>query len=484
MTYKKWKIEKSNKQGISFSSATVCLFLFLFLSFNLLYCQSSDSNYRQNVSETIKTLEEIFNVEIKDDKNLLYEKKLDYSDWRIRQGNLEVSLANILAPFDLSFSKESDSLYRIVPFWYHRVSEAVGVERLNYLKNLYNNQKTWNERKGLLKNCMYTALLLDKAPAMPKNKPVLTPKRIYGDYSVENIALEVIPGVFATGSVYKPYPLNGKNAIVLSPNGHFGGGRYRESQQKRCATLARMGAIVVSYDLFAWGESQLQFPNEYHRNSIAQTMQVLNGMRLLDYLVTIPGVDPERVGVTGGSGGGSHSLFLAALDDRIKVSVPVVMVSAHHSGGCPCESGRPIHLCGNGTTNVEIAAMAAPRPQLIISDGGDWTKNSPEVEIPFIKRIYGFFGKEELLKNAHFPEEVHDYGPSKRMVMYPFMAKYLKLNLRKIQNSSGDIDESSVVIEEEKTMKVFGENGEKLPANALKDIDELYAMFDEINDKN
>ncbi|TEB41047.1 acetylxylan esterase, partial [Flavobacterium circumlabens] len=126
--------------------------------------------------------------------------------------------------------------------------------------------------------------------------------RFYKDYSIENIGLDILPGVYVTGSIYKPYPLNKKSAIILTPDGHFGDGRYRKDEQLRCAVLAKMGAIVVSYDLFAWGESMLQFPEETHRNSIASTVQVLSGIRLLDYLATIKNADMSRVGVTGGSG--------------------------------------------------------------------------------------------------------------------------------------------------------------------------------------
>ncbi len=456
-------------------------FFLMLLACLVSFGQNSDTNYKQSVAKSVNKIEEIFKVEIQDKDQLLKDKELDYADWRIRHGNLEVSLANLLSPFNLSYSKESDSVYSIKRFQYHKVTPEIGAERLDFLANSYNNLKDWKKRKQELQSCIKEALLLDRAPKQPDSKPILTKKRTYKGYSVENIALEVLPGVYATGSVYKPYPLENDLAIILTPNGHFGDGRYRESQQLRCATLAKMGAVVVSFDLFAWGESQLQFPPRTHRNSIAQTVQVLNGLRLLDYLEDLPGTDPERVGVTGGSGGASHTLFLTAIDDRIKVSVPAVMVSAYHSGGCPCESGQPIHLCGNGTSNPEIAALAAPRPQLIISDGGDWTQNVPKVEFPFIKNIYEFYGKRDLVENAHFPEESHDYGVSKRMAMYPFMAEHLGLDLKKVQNHSGEIDESEITVETENEMKVFGDNGENLPKNALKNIDDLYTMFGEKN---
>jgi hypothetical protein len=441
----------------------------------------SDTNFRKPVTETIKNIETIFKITVIDDRGLLKGKELDYADWRIEPGNLEVSLANILVPFELTYFKQPDGKYQIRKYENHKVSVDKGKERLDYLTTLYSNVADWEKRKKEIKACMITSFGLDKAPPMPKSKPILTPKRIYKDYSVENIALEILPGVYTTGSIYKPFPLNKKSAIILTPDGHFGDGRYRKDEQYRCAIMAKMGAIVVSYDLFAWGESLLQFPEETHRNSIASTVQVLSGIRLLDYLATIKNADVSRVGVTGGSGGGSHTMFLSALDDRITVSAPVVMVSSHFSGGCPCESGRGIHLCGNGTNNAEISAMMAPKPQLIVSDGKDWTLAVPELEFPFIQRTYELYGKRNLVENAHFAKEGHDFGVSKRMALYPFMAKYLGLDLNKVKNEKGEIDESTCVIEPYDKLFVFGNKAENLPKNALKDINKLYEMFGEKN---
>ncbi|MFD0990026.1 acetylxylan esterase [Mariniflexile jejuense] len=464
-------------------SINIVVFSIVVLLFSTMQAQTSDTNFKTPIAETIHKIEIIFNVKIKDNKGLLKEKVLDYADWKIEPDNLEVSLANVLAPFNLTTFKEADGIYEIREFQHHRVSIPKSVERLAFLSNLYNDKQTWETRNAELKQCMITAFGIDKAPKMPYSKPILTKKRKYKSYTVENIGLEILPGVYTTGSIYKPYPFNKKAPIVITPNGHFGDGRYRKDEQLRCAMLARMGAIVVNFDLFAWGESQLQFPATTHRNSIASTIQLLSGMRLLDYVSTLKHADITRVGVTGGSGGGSHTLFLAALDDRVTVSVPVVMVSANHSGGCPCESGRGIHLCGNGTNNVEVAAMATPKPQLVISDGKDWTSNVPELEFPFIQRTYGFYGKKELVENAHFAEEGHDYGKSKRMAMYPFMAKHLGLNLEKVINNMGEIDESDCVIEPYENLYVFGNKVENLPQNAMKNIDELYELFGEKNNK-
>lgn len=440
--------------------------------------QNWDSQYNQPVSKTIEKIEEIFQVEIVDDRNLLEGKVLNFGDWRIRHDDLELSLTSVLAPFHLMYYRQHDGSYTIRKYEHHKVTSDIGQKRLAYLENLYNSKEEWEQRRDNLKQCMIESLLVDKAPEQPNSEPIITNFRKHGKYSIENIALEILPGIYATGSIYKPYPLKKNHAVILTPNGHFGDGRYRESEQIRCGILAQMGAIVINYDLFAWGESQLQFEAKYHRTALAQTIQVLNGIRLLDYALSLPQADNNLVGITGGSGGGSHTMFLTAIDDRIKVSVPTVMVSSWFSGGCPCESGQPIHLCENGTNNAEIAAMAAPRPQLIISDGGDWTSSVPEIEFPFIKRTYGFYDARSVVENVHFPDEGHDYGESKRKAMYAFMAKHLNLNLAAVSDKKEMIDESKVVIEEFDELKVFGKNGENLPENAIKSMEELYHLFD------
>ena len=207
------------------------------------------------------------------------------------------------------------------------------------------------------------------------------------------------------------------------------------------------------------------------------TIQALGSVRILDYLLALKDADTARVGMTGGSGAGSHTVLMTALDDRIKVSAPVVSLSSYFYGGCPCESGMPIHSCGGHTDNVEIAAMAAPRPQLLVSDGKDWTDRMPEHDFLYLQKMYGWYNNANLVENVHLKEEGHDFGINKRTAVYEFMAKYLGLNLKAVQDATGKIDESKITIEEESALYVFGKNGELLPSHAVKGFANLEALF-------
>lgn len=323
----------------------------------------------------------------------------------------------------------------------------------------------WETRAEKIKAQIREGMELETIPAKPKSTPIIHSKRTMDGYTIENVAFESLPGVYVTGNLYRPIKKQKSYAGILCPHGHGENphGRFRDQTQIRCATLARMGAVVFVLDMVGQGDAK----QTEHKFSKALKLNTIDNIRALDFLISQPGVDPERIGVTGESGGGTQTFLLAALDPRVKVSAPTVMISAHFFGGCVCESGMPIHKKGDfQTNNVEIAALTAPRPMLLTSDGGDWTKNTPEVEFPFIQNIYSLYGKKSEVENVHLPNEKHDYGPSKRKAMYVFMAKHLNLDIKAVSDAQGNIDENPSKVLDQKDLEVFNAAHPR-PANAV-----------------
>ncbi|HEY4324862.1 MAG TPA: DUF4974 domain-containing protein [Mucilaginibacter sp.] len=438
--------------------------------------QDTDHQFKKTLKETLQEIEQRFHVKIKFSDDQVKDKVVTYADWRFRN-TVEETLDNVLAPLDMKVNKTGPNSYKLKEYEYNAWLERDGWAKLDSISKLYHDAKSWEKRKDSLRIALYKALDLYPLPVKPNTKPIITPERISNGYAVQNIAIEILPGLYINGSLYKPLRIKGKIPVMLSPDGHWAQQRYRPDCQIRCATLARMGCMAYSYDLFAWGESLLQFKSENHRTSIAQVVQTLGAIRILDYVLSLKETDPERVGISGGSGGGSHTVLMAALDQRIKLSAPVVSVSSYFYGGCPCESGMPIFFCAGGTDNVELAAMAAPNPQLLISDGKDWTAHMPEHDFPYLQKMYGYYGKTSLLENRHLPDEGHDYGPSKRNALYAFVAKNFHLDIHKIEDKNGKIDESEVTIEKEPAMYVFGDHGQFLPKDAIMGYNNLLNVF-------
>jgi hypothetical protein len=280
---------------------------------------------------------------------------------------------------------------------------------------------------------------------LPEKTPLNT--RISGriersGYSVEKVYFESVPGLFVVGNLYRPLGKKGPYPGILSAHGHWKNGRLEDdphlaSVPGRAINLALQGNVVFSYSMLGYNEGALQMEHRWRGKreelwgiSIAG-IQLWNSIRALDFLTSLSDVDPHRIGMTGASGGATQTFLLAAVDERVKVVVPVNMLSHVFQGGCVCENAPGLRI---GISNLDIAGLIAPRPLLMISCTGDWTEHTPRMEYPAMRRLYALFLRENLEPNYDTPEQIqyiqvreeHNYNKESREAAYTFFARWLQ----------------------------------------------------------
>ena len=297
------------------------------------------------------------------------------------------------------------------------------------------------------------------------------------DYTVEKVYFESYPGFFCTGNLYRPRGKDGPFPAIVSPHGHWARGRLenieRGSIPGRCINFAKQGYIIFSYDMVGYNDSGQQVDHRSFPNSESEAiwgisllgLQLQNAIRSIDFLQTLPDVDPDRIACTGASGGGTQTFMLMAIDDRIKVSAPVNMISAHMQGGCLCENAPNLRL---DFSNIEIGAMMAPRPLLLVSATGDWTKDTPDVEYPAIRSIYQHFGATDKIHQVQIDAE-HNYNKASREAVYQWFAKWLLEN-----QDSSKLTEVDFTVESDEDLLVFHDRA--IPYHALS-TEELLASL-------
>ena len=257
----------------------------------------------------------------------------------------------------------------------------------------------------------------------------ITDRVQHEDYSVEKAYFEARPGFLVTGNLYRPVGA-GPFPGVVCPHGHWEHGRLEDSERGsvpgRCITLARMGCVVFSYDMIGYNDS-CQFPHNWgtRREKLWGLhpfgMQLWSSIRAVDFISQLPGVDPDRIACTGASGGGTQTFALCAVDMRVKVAAPVNMISSTMQGGCLCENAPIVRM---DNSNMEIGALMAPRPLLMVSATGDWTKETPRVEFPAVRSVYELYQAADKVANVHINAD-HNYNKASREAMYRFFGKWL-----------------------------------------------------------
>src|SRR5918994_3922121 len=294
----------------------------------------------------------------------------------------------------------------------------------------FTSAEAWAPRARYIREHILASAGLMPMPERTPLRPVVFGDVPHADYIVSKVYFESLPGFFVTGNLYRPVGA-GPFPAILSPHGHWTYGRLENtplnSGPGRAIGLARQGFVVFTHDMVGYNDSR-QLPHTFggRRESLwglsLGGLQLWNAIRALDFLETLPYVRRDGFGVTGESGGGTQTFLLAAVDDRVAVAAPVNMISLHMQGGCLCENLPGLR---HDTTNVEIASTIAPRPLLMVSATGDWTKNTMEQEYPAVRSIYTLLGAADRVHAVRIEAE-HNYNRSSREAMYAWMARWLQ----------------------------------------------------------
>ncbi len=339
--------------------------------------------------------------------------------------------------------------------------------------DLPSSREAWEKRAAEVRQQLKTTLGVYPTPALaPLNPIVHSPKKMDG-YVVEKVILESLPGLYVTGTLFRPdQPATGKRPGMLVAHGHWDNARFYDLNQKeihrllangeerfynaarnhlqaKCVQLARMGCVVFFWDMLGYCDSQqiamrahryakptpeeatndqgwvLFSPEaEGHYQSVIG-IQTIHSSRALDFLLSLPEVDSQKIGMTGASGGGSQTFLASAIDPRIQLAFPAVMVSTGMQGGCTCENASGLRV---NTGNVEIAALFAPKP-LGMTAADDWTRNMHVDGFPELKKLYGLYGaadKVALFPSLHYG---HNYNHISRVALYGWVNKHFQLGL-------------------------------------------------------
>jgi len=300
-----------------------------------------------------------------------------------------------------------------------------------YPVRYFATRSEWETYACWLRRHARVSLALLPEPPRPPMRPRIFDRWQGREYTCEKVFLESLPGFYVTGNLFRPLNRSYRRIpAVLCPHGHWRDGRLhdhdpRGSVPARCIQLARMGAIVFSYDMVGYNDScQLphgEFPEDHIWGLSLMALQTWNSMRALDFLLSLPEVDERRIGMTGASGGASQTFALGAVDERLTAVAPICMVSYHMQGGCLCENAPLLRL---DATNVELTRLFAPKPLFLGSCTGDWTKNTPRVEMPAVRSVYRFYRAEHCLSGLHL-DAGHNYNQAMREAVYGFFNRWL-----------------------------------------------------------
>ena len=270
------------------------------------------------------------------------------------------------------------------------------------------------------------------------------------NYRIEKVIFESQPRFFVTGNLYLPKNGRGPYPGVLFPLGHELGGKAYPVWQQMLGSLASKGYVAFTWDPLGQGErvqiydpdlgeSKLRYSTTEHTvlgiqcllagDSLAR-YTIWDGMRALDYLLSRPEVDATRIAATGNSGGGTHTAYLSALEDRIHVAAPSCYLTSWGRlldtiGPQDAEQNLPPWI-GDGLDHADFVYAFSPKPYLILSAIRDFFSISgARATYQEARRVYEVLGVPDKLSMVE-ADDGHGYSKPRRMAAYRWFGRWLK----------------------------------------------------------
>ena len=317
----------------------------------------------------------------------------------------------------------------------------------------------WQARRARLRQQILVSCGLYPLPPKTPLRARIFDRVTRDGYTIEKVVLQTYPGFYLAGNLYRPSveqqalrvehkALSSKDEehpstpnaqrstliphpAILIAHGHWPQGRLLDeangSIPARAITFARQGYVAFTYDMVGYNDTR-QIGHTFagdHAHWLwgvsLMGLQTWNSLRALDFLAGLPDVDKTRLAMTGESGGGTQTLLLGVIDDRLAALAPCVMVSHTMQGGCLCENAPGLRV---DFSNMELAAAFAPKPQIMVGATGDWTKTTMTVEGPSVAGVYALEGRPDNLR-YEIVNAPHNINKTSREIVYRFLGKTL-----------------------------------------------------------
>ena len=343
-------------------------------------------------------------------------------------------------------------------------------------------RKEWQARRPRLRKEYLDMLGQWPLPEKTPLHATITGTLEYQDIVIEKLHFQSRPHLYVTGNLYRPKKIEGKLPAVLYVCGHSNQGRdgNKTAYQDHGKWFAANGYVCLTIDTLQLGEVPGVHHGTYNRGrwwwqALGYTpagVECWNGIRAINYLVSRPEVDPTRLAVTGISGGGASTFWIAAADERVRCAVPVSGMSDFESyvshkvinGHCDC-----MFLVNTyGWEWTTIAALIAPRPLFFCNSDKDtiFPMDGNQRIIERLRKLYTMYGKPELV-DAYVSHGGHAYRPDLRIAVFKWINQHLK-------NDTGPVKDADFQPIPGKDLRVFPEDKD-VPKDAVNGkIDELF----------